>query len=315
MKRDEKKIGAFLPGLITIMVLVLFLLLDNTPLLASRIPDLMDDLVENLVENLTENLAGDQVEERAAILPAMPAEAREPARETPSVATPAPKPSPTVPEGKKIPILSYHAVENDPFGDAALFVRPEEFEHQMRYMKENGYEAITFDHFDEMASTMEKPFIITFDDGYQDNYTQAYPILKKYGYQAVIFLCPDFVGGGSMLTREQIRAMRDIISFQSHTSDHRPLSELGYEEAEQQLRLSRERVESLTGIPVDVIAYPFGRYSQTIMMLSRKYYRYGLMMGDDLFRYSQARLFNIPRIFVRRGMDMETFIRKIQGTP
>ena len=86
-----------------------------------------------------------------------------------------------------ITILNYHKVDNM---NIALSVLPEDFDRQMAYLKENGYNTINTDQlYDYMvngAELPENPIMITFDDGYEDNYQNAYPILKKYGFTGTI---------------------------------------------------------------------------------------------------------------------------------
>jgi hypothetical protein len=108
---------------------------------------------------------------------------------TPPASMPSPFPSASVPlqapqasENRRIPsrvpILYYHSISDQPVGIRELSVATKDFEAQMRYLAKNGYTAIDFAELDHFTS-FEKPVIITLDDGYADNYTNAYPVLKN----------------------------------------------------------------------------------------------------------------------------------------
>lgn len=95
--------------------------------------------------------------------------------------------------GISVPIFMYHAVGNDCWGEESLFVKPEELEKQLQYLSENGYETIFFEDLAHIEQ-YEKPVMLTFDDGYDDNSTNLLPLLQKYGMKATIFLIAGDVG-------------------------------------------------------------------------------------------------------------------------
>ena len=127
--------------------------------------------------------------------------------------------------GSKILVLNYHQVGNT-FNPLAI--TPSDFSTQMAYLINNGYIPITPDELESGLNgeieLPEKPVLITFDDGYDDNYLNAFPILKGYGIRATIFVVPAFVGKKNYLTWEQIKEMSDNgISIQSHNLNHTKL--------------------------------------------------------------------------------------------
>jgi peptidoglycan/xylan/chitin deacetylase (PgdA/CDA1 family) len=212
----------------------------------------------------------------------------------------------------RMPILYYHAVNDTTFGLEQMFVRVQEFDDQMKYMKDHGYQCITFDDLPNIKN-YEKPFIITFDDGYEDNFYNVYPILQKYDFKAVVYMVTDYIDKGSFLKTSQIKAMTDRISFESHTVSHELLSTLPADQIEYQLKNSKDILEKLTGQKVDSIAYPFGDYNDTVLELAAKYYRYGVLMGGGMYYHNGEDLLRMNRVYIPRGLDIESFKERIEA--
>ena len=177
-----------------------------------------------------------------------------------------------------IPVLNYHLINSEKIN--ALAITPQEFDEQMSYLHNNGYHTISpdqlMDYIQENKPLPENPILITFDDGYQDAYTEAYPILKKYDFTATVFLITDYVGNSNRyLTWEQVKEMHDGgITFGSHTLSHVSLSKISNEEAEFQLLKSKEAIEWRLKKPVKYFAHPGGFYKQaTSELLKQTGYR------------------------------------------
>ena len=171
-----------------------------------------------------------------------------------------------------IPVLNYHQI-NDTEKNA-LTVNTEQFEAQMKYLAENGYETITpgemLDAWENGGTLPEKPVIITFDDGYLDNYNHAYPVLQKYQLKATIFLISDYVSTyPNYLTWSDVQEMDEsgLIDFESHTLSHEELTKApSLEEATHQLVASKQAIDWNigNGKSVAFIAYPCGEYNADI---------------------------------------------------
>ena len=166
--------------------------------------------------------------------------------------------------GTKDMVLNYHTIDNT---FISLAVRPDDFEAQMKYLSENGYHTISPDElYDSLAGTgelPENPVLITFDDGYVDNYTNAYPILKKYGFKATIFVITSFLGKDkNYMTWDQARELdANGISIESHTVDHKSMTDLTDEQLRMELVESKKKAEKELGHPVEYMAYPTGTYN------------------------------------------------------
>lgn len=100
-----------------------------------------------------------------------------------------------LPEGYSVPVLMYHYVTDDvaPLGtQKALAVSPETMEEYLRYLVDNGYDPIWFEDL-EHVDEYDKPVILTFDDGHEDNYSELFPLLKKYNVKATFFVVTDYM--------------------------------------------------------------------------------------------------------------------------
>jgi peptidoglycan/xylan/chitin deacetylase (PgdA/CDA1 family) len=163
---------------------------------------------------------------------------------------------------KRLTILTYHSINDEINPDET--VTPEEFEKQLQYIKEN-YKVISLEDAVEYLQTdikkISDSIVITFDDGYSDNYHNAYPLLKKHNFPATIFLISDLINdkGGKYLSQSQIHEMMDNnISFGSHTISHRILTGLRNDEIIGEIRDSKDILESQLGNKINSFAYPVG---------------------------------------------------------
>lgn len=173
-----------------------------------------------------------------------------------------------------IPILAYHKVEDNSSNPLAL--SSQEFDEQMAYLARYGFNAISPDqllnYLQQGLPLPDKPVLITFDDGYQDNYRTAYPIMKKHGLTATVFLITDRIGQDEWyMTWDQVEEMRrNGFSFGSHTLSHTSLSTVSDDYVMFQLVKSREGAEWRLDAPVKYFAYPSGRYNENVEKLVRQ---------------------------------------------
>jgi polysaccharide deacetylase len=182
-------------------------------------------------------------------------------------------PLPAAEDDEKVLVLNYHMV-NRMF--ISLAIDPEDFDWQMKYLVDHGYHTISPDElyaFLEGKGTLpDRPVLITFDDGYVDNYTNAYPILKKYNLKATIFIVTGFVSERKgYLTWDQLREMEQHgITAQSHTVTHAPLPELSDERIREELVVSKQQAEADLGHPIEFIAYPTGVHDLHIVGIAKE---------------------------------------------
>ena len=162
--------------------------------------------------------------------------------------------------------LMYHHIGtlNPQDQEFSFTITPQMFEKQLLFLKQNGYEVISEHdvvHAKESGHThFEKPVLLTFDDGYEDNYTTLFPLLQKYQAPALIFLITDKVGTSGYLTWEQIKQMQasGLVAFGSHTCSHRRLRNLSDDKIAQEIAQSKQMLEEKLGTPIVSFCYPFG---------------------------------------------------------
>ena len=192
----------------------------------------------------------------------------------------------------QIPILMYHAVHvMDPSeaSNANLIVAPDNFEAQIKAMVDAGYYFLTpeeaYKAFTENALPAKKVVWLTFDDGNEDFYTIAYPILKKYKAKATNNIITGFVkkgNAGNLTVKQMKEMMAHGMSFQSHTVNHPDLSVNDKATQKAELTDSIDFLEDKLNTKVNTIAYPSGRYNQTTLDLAKKTYKLGLTTNEGL---------------------------------
>ncbi len=221
-----------------------------------------------------------------------------------------------------VPVLMYHRVcplsateaRNELTRD--LTVLPEDFEQQVRYLAENGFALLSVYDVQrallEGGSLPEKAVALTFDDGYRDNFEHAFPILRKYGASATIFLVKNTVDDARHLTWPMIRAMRPHeVRFGSHTVSHADLPSLDDDRLDFELVESKRFLEMGLNEPVTSLAYPAGKFDDRVTGRVRaagylSAWKKGggpVRPGDDPLR--------LPRVRVHGRTAMDDFERKI----
>lgn len=178
---------------------------------------------------------------------------------------------------QRIPILMYHSISNKVEKDRHPYYHvvttPEIFDQHMCLLADQGCQVIGLDTAVDLLqrkdgvrqSMLTKPIVITFDDGFLDFYTDAFPALMQHGFTATVFL-PTFyitdkdtaINGKSFLSWSKVRELiKAGITFGSHTVSHNYLSNMKRVDVELELRVSKETIEEKTGMPAWAFSYPY----------------------------------------------------------
>lgn len=233
---------------------------------------------------------------------------------------PTPTPSPKIQypkvESFQVPILMYHYIrdaEEESTLGKNLSVSPENFDLQIKWLKDNDYETLrVIDLTDperkilsKIAFEKKKPIILTFDDGYKDAYTEAFPILQKYQMTATFYIIRDYVSRSNYMNEEQIAALEKAgMEIGSHTLSHPDLTKLDPAEAQSQINQSKNK--ALT------FCYPSGKYNNTIIELVQSAgYRAAVTTHFGIADQNSS-ILALPRVRVENG-SAKTLQYKIEA--
>ncbi|KAB2832538.1 MAG: polysaccharide deacetylase family protein, partial [Candidatus Dadabacteria bacterium] len=193
-----------------------------------------------------------------------------------------------------IPVLTFHAIEDSP---SVISFSPELFGRFMEKLHRNGYGTLRLTDAAGLVRGRkplpEKSFVLTFDDGYESVYSEAFPVLRKYGMTATVFLAVGDtenreasdrltpLGGRRMLSWGEIREMKDAgIDFGAHTVTHPDLTAIDTAAVEREITGSKEIIENNLGEPVLSFAYPYGLYDERCIEIAGR--SFACACSDDL---------------------------------
>ncbi len=180
----------------------------------------------------------------------------------------------------RIPILMYHYVEyvkdkND-HTRQSLDIEPHIFDAQIKTLAEAHFTFLTMSDVSEILdgnkTLPEKPLVLTFDDGYRDFYTDAYPILKKYHVKATAYVVPGFFDKPNYLLISQVKELGkdETIELGAHTMHHVYLKDMASIFAEREILQSKYTLEDIIHKPVISFAYPYGAFDNQAIELTKK---------------------------------------------
>lgn len=217
-------------------------------------------------------------------------------------------------------ILMYHMVSEHRPGAKfnKLRVKPEAFEWQIRWLRDNGWHFALMSELAAPDQLPPKTVFLTFDDGFEDNYRLAHPVLQKYGAKATLYLVVDRFDrdwstakkahhntGELMrepkLTDGQVSTMLGSGCWElgGHTLTHANLARLDEEQKLAEIRGCREQLESCFGVDVSSFAYPFGIYDQTDVALAEKAgFTSAVTTVEGIDTDLQTRCFELSRVKV-----------------
>ena len=232
----------------------------------------------------------------------------------------------------EVPIIMYHRVINksENEGIYGTYIYEDIFRKHLQYLKDKNYTVITFKDLDKIGwrnrfEKGKKYIILTFDDGYKDNYDLAFPILKEFDFKATIFLMGrstynewDVKAGGEiefpLMSVEMIKEMQDYgIEFGAHTFNHPKLNTLSNEEIEYQIVDVKKPLEEKIGKEIITFAYPYGILNDYAKKMTKKAgYTFALATDSGSVCLSDD-LYQIRRIAIFPNTNLFSFKRKVTG--
>ncbi|MDR3543364.1 MAG: polysaccharide deacetylase family protein [Desulfosporosinus sp.] len=215
-----------------------------------------------------------------------------------------------------VPILYYHSVALQAGNE--LRMPPDQFEAQMAYLQDNGYQSVTLDQFYQAeyhgGTLPAKPFVITFDDGYVDNYTTAFPVLKKYGFTATVFMVSSYINGEHFLSWPQLTELANNgWQIEGHTVDHPYLSKVNAKTVISELKDSKELLEKGLGRPVDFLAYPYGDFNDEVVLAVKNTGYEMAFTTERGWADHQTDAWHLHRVYCFANMGMDEFSRRLQN--
>jgi peptidoglycan/xylan/chitin deacetylase (PgdA/CDA1 family) len=215
-----------------------------------------------------------------------------------------------------IPILAYHHIGNS---SEWYYINAADFERQIALLAVSGYTPIGVKEMREELAGLQprplKPIVITFDDGYEDNWATAVPILEKYGFKATFFIVTGKVGDAGYMTWQEIQAMQTKgMEIGSHTVNHYPINEISLHEFTRELLLSRIMLENNLFCPVEIFAYPFGEVTpEMVEQLRQTGYKAACssIIGGN---FSDVNPYLLKRVTIRKnavGLELLDFCARV----
>lgn len=212
-----------------------------------------------------------------------------------------------------VPIYMYHSISQEVTCEyPSLQLRPADLEQQLDYLQQHHFTPIFIEELPR-ARQFHQPVALTFDDGYEDNYTVLFPIIRRRHIPITLFLISDKLDTPGYLTSAQVKEMSDsgLVSVQSHTATHHDLRELNAAQIAEEMQRSQARLEEITGRPVTAVAYPAGHSTPEAERIAHQYYTLGIKaLGWG--SYNSRHPMHICRIGVFRDTPFEEFQQDTQ---
>ncbi len=227
---------------------------------------------------------------------------------------------------ESVPFLLYHSVLKDynVGTDALLHISEDNFMQHMQALKDAGYNTVTldeyYDYVNKSTPLPAKPIVLCFDDGYLNNYENAYPVLKEMGMRATIFVIASRMGSRTVefphFDWQQAIEMENsgVIDIESHSLTHPAFSELTYAETVKEMRLSKYLIEKNMGKECRYMAYPYGftnDFSADIGMAAG--YKMLCIVGNDGVNGKTADLTQLKRLNVSGDMTADILMQYIES--
>ncbi|MBU1887882.1 MAG: polysaccharide deacetylase family protein [Candidatus Omnitrophica bacterium] len=206
-----------------------------------------------------------------------------------------------------VPIIMYHRID-DESKVSSLSVCPENFHRQIEFLKTHSYSVVKLEELPDLMKKKKLPrrtIAITLDDGYENNYTCAYPVFKEFGIPATIFISPALVGTEGYLTWDQIVEMSEsgVISIGSHAMTHAWLPDLPEQKLDIEIFDSKRAIEGHLRKKIHSFSYPLGGFNSHVRdKVIKAGYRIAVATNPGK-KYPKHDLFAMKRLRISRTSD------------
>jgi peptidoglycan/xylan/chitin deacetylase (PgdA/CDA1 family) len=234
---------------------------------------------------------------------------------TPFITAPAPN------EAAIVPILMYHHLKDLPSGagelDLTWTVAPKNFQAQMDWLAQRSYQTITMAQLNAHLKSRQplpvKPMVISFDDAWEDDYSVAFPTLKRYNFIGTFYVDIQPLDRSPLyLSWNQIAEMSAAgMDFQAHTLTHPHLRSLSYDSATREIAESKKILEMRLNKPVVSFAYPFGEYNNTVTDMVKRAGFEDAVTIDSGYRQRADQIYLLHRMRVSYNDALQDFASRL----
>lgn len=239
------------------------------------------------------------------------------------------------PAGNKLLVLEYHSISTDGFEDQ-ITIQKEKFIQHLDYLQSEGYTTMWLSEIDgyqkQRKALPPKTVVLTFDDGYVNNYTELFPLLKQYDMKATVFMVLGRIGQNAdwpgqyvkptmeLMAKEQLLAIGSHIEIAHHTFKHDNYTKISLEQVDEDLRQCNEVIarENLNVFPA--LAYTFGRYyrkkgekqTELFRLLEKNGIKYAFRIGNRINKFPLKSFYDIQRTDIRGTDSFDDFKTKVR---
>jgi len=239
------------------------------------------------------------------------------------------------PAANKLLVLEYHSISTNGFEDQ-ITITKEKFIQHLDYLNTKGYKTMWLSEIDDYQkqnkSLPPKTVVLTFDDGYKNNYTELLPLLKQYNMKATCFMVLGRIGKNidwqgqyvnntmELMTKDQLVEIGSYIEIAHHTFKHDNYTKISFEEIDEDLKKCNEVIlrENLNVFPA--LAYTFGRYyrkkgenqDRLFAILKKHGIKYAFRIGNRINKFPLKSFYDIQRTDIRGTDSMDDFKKKVR---
>ena len=219
-----------------------------------------------------------------------------------------------------IPVLMYHSISND---NNKISVSVSNFKKQMRLMNSLGYKGYSLNKIN--LKTSKKKFIITFDDGYENIFTEAMPVLKEFDFSATCFIVNKKIGyfndwdkkqknfvKKKLMNKKQIKIwIKNGFEVGSHSMNHYNLNTLNNNQKKIQILKPKQFFKREYGVNIESFSYPFGSYNVDCLKILKNKYKFAVTTKRSRYVKGKFNRLEIPRVPVNSNTSIFKYFLKI----
>ena len=213
----------------------------------------------------------------------------------------------------KVPVLMYHSIADV---NSELCVSPADFKAQMKWLAANNYNPITLSqlyyHWEEGEELPVNPIVLTFDDGYADNYTIAYKVMREHGFIGVLFIYAKKFTTRNSVSEQQLLEMQHYgWEVGNHSYTHPELPKVTDQQLIKETSIAKDELSQVTGSSILAFCYPAGKYNDQVVQAVRNAGHKIAVTTNYGFSEKKQGLLTLSRVRINRSDRVSGFIKKL----